>query len=264
MSLRLSLLLAATLPFANSALASWADVPLDKLIRSEPLIITGKVGEAKPIDWSPVGRPMAVAEITVDTVLKNSVPGLELKSGSTVPLLMPAQGKIRVSTDIIYKEGTEGVWLLDTVKGKDYFAATYPKDYQLMKNLATIEKALREAEASVMVEVSCKIPKPSRELKGAALIGTLFEYDPLLADAAAKQVDQKVLSGIDLRPGRDFRSDFTLKADRNERRKYYVTLFLHPDDKGGERLYYADGFNKVCEDGGNFERLELELKPGRR
>ena len=113
---------------------------------------------------------------------------------------------------------------------------------------------------SCEVDLTCKIPKPKTGLEKGAVIASLFEYDPFLADVGAEKVDEKIIDPFTLEAGRDGFFNITLGAPRTEKRKYYVTLFVHPNAKGGKRLYFADGFNKVCEKE-NYEALELAMKP---
>ncbi len=122
-------------------------------------------------------------------------------------------------------------------------------------------EALRDlAGETIKTKVTCTIPSPPRSLNGAALRAHLYAYDPRLADAAATLVDEHVETDLDLEPGRDTTLKFSLSTFRQKNRSYYVTIFLHPDAKSEDRLYYIDGFQKVLKDK-DLEELEISLSP---
>ena len=122
-------------------------------------------------------------------------------------------------------------------------------------------RALRDlAGETIKTKVTCTIPSPPRSLNGAALKAHLYAYDPRLADAAATEVDEHVETGIDLEPGRETTLKFSLSTFRQKNRSYYVTIFVHPDAKSEDRLYYIDGFQKVLENK-DLEELEISLFP---
>jgi len=81
--LPLAIALAATL-LPQSTDASWMDIPLDKLVRTEKLIVTGKLGELTALPAQAGSRAMQVGEITIDTVLKNEFAGSSLKVAEMV------------------------------------------------------------------------------------------------------------------------------------------------------------------------------------
>ncbi len=51
---------------------------------------------------------------------------------------------IAVSTDIRYRKGQRGVWILEKDKAENVYWATYPKDYQQASKLAEIEGILKQ------------------------------------------------------------------------------------------------------------------------
>lgn len=129
------------------ATAMWSDIPLAKLVADNPVILVGKIEKITPAE-QPESR-LDTAHIRVWEVLKNELKDYEIKTGQTVPLSMPAaNSKIMVSTDLNYKKGTEGVWILEFKDNA--FWATYPKDYQPMRQkgriVQIIRRHLREAE----------------------------------------------------------------------------------------------------------------------
>ncbi|GAA5495303.1 hypothetical protein Rhal01_01478 [Rubritalea halochordaticola] len=109
------------------------------------------------------------------------------------------------------------------------------------------------------LDLTCKIPEAKKSLKDVTVVARLYEFDPLLADVAATEVDKVVISGMDIRAGKMLEFSLPLHAERAERRSYYVTVFIHPDADMKERLYFINGFQKVFE-GKDEESLKVELK----
>ena len=248
--------------FAQPVFACWRDIPLQKLVYSEPVIVTGKLGKIIPAKNSPGQRPMSTGNIRITSILKNSLPGLRLRKGDALPLIMPSlTGGPRISTDIIYKEKQDGIWLLEPLKN-GYYAATYPKDYQPSENLKKIKSLLLKADKDICLDVSCHIAEPSSDLQQGELRATLSECDPFLADAPAKKVDAGKYP-FQLKSGHTRSLNFSLTAPSTERMHCYLTVFVHPDAQSEKRIYFADGFNKVYEKG-NYEKLGLRLKATRR
>ena len=134
------LLTAAALP----ALGCWADVPLETVVKDSPVIVVGKIERVElPDPPEPSdARRLDIGHIKVRKVLKNTLKDFELAPGDTIPLAMPSSlNKMRMSTDLYYKEGTDGVWILDRKDGK--FRATYPKDHQPLEKLDEVLKAIK-------------------------------------------------------------------------------------------------------------------------
>ena len=113
----------------HSAKAMWADVPLEKLVAENPVIVVGEIVEIKAAELPK--QKFDTAFIKVSAVLKNTLKNKNIKVGDKIPLGMPAAGKLMVSTAIRYKKGQEGVWILEYKDKK--FWASYPKDYQPLK-----------------------------------------------------------------------------------------------------------------------------------
>lgn len=137
------LLTAAALP----ALGSWADVPLETVVKDSPVIVVGKIERIElPDPPEPSdARRLDIGHIKVRKVLKNALKDFELAPGDTIPLAMPSSlNKMRMSTDLYFKEGTDGVWILDRKDGK--FRATYPKDHQPLEKRAEVLKAMKGGE----------------------------------------------------------------------------------------------------------------------
>ena len=88
------------------------------------------------------GAPFDIAYIKVGEVLKNELRNRKIQKGDTIPLSMPSAKGTAVSTNIRYRKGTEGVWILEYKD--ETFWATYPKDYQPMRQKAHIAGLIRE------------------------------------------------------------------------------------------------------------------------
>lgn len=124
---------------------------------------------------------------------------------------------------------------------------------------------LPAAEKSGVLAMTCTVGKDEPAFKAALVAATLWEYDPLLADASAKPVAKVELRDAAHEPGKDSIFKLGLSAKLAKPRKYYVTVFIYPDNQVDEkrRLYFIDGMQKVFEKGVE-EKLNLTLKRVRR
>jgi len=126
-----------SLVLAVPVLASWADVPLDQVIEDSDIVVVGEITRlGKPAQINK--RQFAIGVITVQATLK----GTAVKE---VPLAWPDRGAdgIAMSTDLSYRKGQSGVWLLSKDKAQDYYWATYPKDYQPLAKRKEIESLIQ-------------------------------------------------------------------------------------------------------------------------
>ncbi len=113
---------------------------------------------------------------------------------------------------------------------------------------------------TIKARISCRIPPPEKAINDAVLKATLFEHDPRIADAPAKEVDLVLKEDINLTPEEETSIDFSLSTVRRKDRAYYLTVFIHPDKDSNKRLYFIDGFQKVFEEA-NIEELDIKLSP---
>jgi hypothetical protein len=112
----------------GAALACWADVPVEELVKDSPTVVVGKVERIKHA--KPSNYAYDVAYIKVARVLKHTG-GLPVAAGKEVPLSMPSiHNRSQMSTDIRYSKGASGVWILESREKSPTFWATYPKDLQ--------------------------------------------------------------------------------------------------------------------------------------
>lgn len=78
----------------------------------------------------------------------------------------------------------------------------------------------------------------------------VWEYDPLLADAAAKQFAESRIDDIVHETGKATEIPFSIGGEDqlNAAKKYYLTVFVYRDGKVGQvenEIFFLDGFNKV-------------------
>jgi len=115
-----------------AARASWVAVPLAELLQDNPVVVVGKIAGIKVAPVPKKGEPLLThdtAYITVSKVIKNALAETNIQAGDQLPLAMPsANGGIAMSTDIRYRIGMDGVWILELEDQK--YWATYPGDYQ--------------------------------------------------------------------------------------------------------------------------------------
>ena len=133
------------------ACPSYAPMSDEQLVAQTDLIVVGKItkiveGGARPKDKS-------IATITVSEVVKGEK-GLKILKGlKTVKLGFPSRNRrMMASTDIFYKNGQQGIWLLRKAKDKDYFLADYPARLQPIKNLDKIKAIVKEEKHKPDVE----------------------------------------------------------------------------------------------------------------
>ena len=110
----------------RAAGACWAEMSLTEIVASSPVVVAGRI---ESIDRArPAERATDIGRLRVERVLKNALDD-PIAPGDSLALAMPAHAnEVRMSTDIRFAEGDEGVWILDP--GDDGFRASYPKDFQ--------------------------------------------------------------------------------------------------------------------------------------
>ena len=135
----LAVVLAVLFIPAASVLACWAYTPIEHRLLDADMVVVGKIVSVK--DGPRVGkRAHALGRIAISEVLKGD------KAVKEVGLLWPAPPKTvrkvgpggkpvlqiasAMSTDIRFKQGQDGVWLLRRDKKHDAYWATYPGDCQ--------------------------------------------------------------------------------------------------------------------------------------
>ena len=131
-----SLVLMTTL--APRCQASWAYVPQEVRMMQADLVVVGtiaKLGKSIKRD----GRTYTVGVIKPTMILKGKP---KMKDDIRLAWPGPRPGGLRLSTDLIYRVGQKGVWVLTADKTRPVHWATYPTDYQPMQKLAAVRKKL--------------------------------------------------------------------------------------------------------------------------
>ncbi len=136
LSIAASFLLVAAL--APQCHASWAYVPQEIRMMQADLVVVGTIAKpGKAIEQD--GRTYAVGVIKPTMILKGKP---KLKDDIRVAWVAPRPGGLRLSTDITYRVGQKGVWVLTADKTLPVYWATYPTDYQPLEKLAEVRKKL--------------------------------------------------------------------------------------------------------------------------
>ena len=115
------------------------------------------------------------------------------------------------------------------------------------------------AEATLNLDSS--IPADDASFSDAVLWVRVWEYDPKLSDAGAKNVADTEVEECSHQMGVGSMFSATVMTDLKEGMGYYVTseIFPNGEKKRGDRLYFTDGFNIVFAGGGD-DNQSIELR----
>jgi hypothetical protein len=142
-------LLLGILVLGKVAHSCWAAWPLEKVVNRNPLIVVGKIEKIEVAQPRGNDRVYDTAFIKVRKVLKNNVKGANIKPGVLIPLSMPSvKNKTRMSTDLTYKQGTDGVWLLSYDKARKAFATGRPDELQPLAKEQKITNIIKSKRKS--------------------------------------------------------------------------------------------------------------------
>ncbi|WP_269525325.1 hypothetical protein [Coraliomargarita parva] len=134
---------------SNCAFACFIEMPIEKVLATGDIIVSGKIERVIPPARSHAEKDeylFDIGEIRISEVFKNSLNELEVKKGEVIPLKMPSTSNtMRISTDIRYKEGLEGIWILTYHEGG--FHAGYQR-YQPLE----FKKELEQKRGFLAVE----------------------------------------------------------------------------------------------------------------
>ncbi len=121
--------------------ASWAYVPLELRLAGAKYIVVGKIDRiVDGIERN--DRTYDVGTIKVSKVLKGP------KILKKVKLMWPGPAPFALSTDIKFRKGQEGVWILYPDKEeKDVYWASFPTDFQTLANLPKVKEKMKALEA---------------------------------------------------------------------------------------------------------------------
>ncbi len=125
----------------SQAQARWAYVPLELRMAGAKYIVVGKIDRiVDGIERN--DRTYDVGAIKVIKVLKGP------KTLKEVKLMWPGPARFVLSTDIKFRKGQEGVWILYPDKQeKNVYWASYPSDFQQLKELPKIEGKMKAIKA---------------------------------------------------------------------------------------------------------------------
>lgn len=142
--MKIMLLVIATL-MASTAFACWEDIPLDEVIQNSDVVIIGEITSINVAEPPKQAEQYQydIAQITVQKVILNTLKNKVIEPNQKLPLSMPSiNNKLHLSTDLRYRIGKKGIWILKFQNGK--FWAKYPKDYQPMSSKEKIRQIVEE------------------------------------------------------------------------------------------------------------------------
>jgi len=115
------------------------------------------------------------------------------------------------------------------------------------------------AEATLSLDST--IPAEDPSFSDAVLWVRVWEYDPKLSDAGAKNVGDTEVEECSHRMGAASMFSATVMTELKDGMSYYVTseIFPNGEKKRGDRLYFTDGFNTVFAGGGDDNQI-IELR----
>ena len=123
------------------AQASWMYVPLELRLAGATYVVVGKIDRI--VDGiERHNRTYDVGAIKVSKVLKGP------KTLKEVKIMWPGPAPFALSTDIKYRKDQEGVWILYPDKEEEnVYWASYPTDFQQLKELPKIEGKMKAIKA---------------------------------------------------------------------------------------------------------------------
>ena len=148
--MRISMALLFVFAFLSQALpaqACWEWIPLPAVIGANPVVVTGEITAIDLAESQADKYVHDTAYITVSEVLKNELAGQTVVVGSRLALSIPSAGNtMQISTDIRYRHGQAGIWILEFRDGS--YWATYPGDFQVIDRLAAVRDIVAAEETS--------------------------------------------------------------------------------------------------------------------
>lgn len=113
-------------------------------------------------------------------------------------------------------------------------------------------------EEELAVDLTCILPTNGPAVARGLLVARLYEYDPRLTGRAASEIARVTLTGIIHHPDAETILRFPCGGKTFERKAYYLTAVVYPDETPGQSgLYFINGFQRVLEKG---LRQELTVK----
>ena len=164
---------------AERAYAIFAPVPLQILLDEADLVVVGEVTEVADAGFEIGARPHEVAILQVAGVLKNLT---RKQNVVRLRIAQPGARGIAVSTDIRFRPGQEGIWLLKADDEYDVFWAKHPFQLQQKEARDEVERLLRmrsqlpggEAVGGLVARAEWIVHRPSPD-PGSTLTATRYE-----------------------------------------------------------------------------------------
>ncbi len=134
------------------AKACWVHIPLEKIVATSPVVVVGTIETIERAKSPPAhSRGYDIAKIRVERVLKNQTNSPQ--KIEMIHMAMPSvNSPVRMSTDLIYQQGQQGIWILAPSKrtgaGPNLFEATYPSDYQPLDQLKKVQKIIQQQSST--------------------------------------------------------------------------------------------------------------------
>jgi hypothetical protein len=135
----LALLLVAT----HGARAIVISVPLEILLDEADAVVRGRIVALADAGFRIGARPYEVAILEPDEVLKH---GARASGAERLRIAQPGSGTIAVSTDVRFRPGQQGIWILNADEERDVFWARHPFQLQRSEARDEIERLLRARE----------------------------------------------------------------------------------------------------------------------
>ena len=128
----------AAFPFESSAM--WARMTDSELVQQSDAIVIGEIIGQTEIVLAQPATKLTLAVIRVNEVLKGD------RRATVMLLETPASGQPRSSSDILYRNGQNGVWFLRLRSKTDsgVYRADHPQRFQSVDEAAALTKMLRD------------------------------------------------------------------------------------------------------------------------
>lgn len=197
---------------APQSRASFAAVPLEILVDEAEVIVLGKVTKVEETKitrkFGNAERKYDAAVIEVAAVLKGPE---KLKE---VRVAQPAKGGLEVSTDIRFKEGQEGVWILNRQAEPNFYWATHPSQFQPAGEKDALVK-LRQGRAQVPA---------SKPVNGLVARAEVFKSGDAAVWFSLKNVSDKPVMICNYLGNRPLSVEWTGPDGKKRESKHYAFL----------------------------------------
>lgn len=157
-------------------------VPVEQRLETCPVVVAGKIEKVQVNDQPDRNtlRWNDTAFLKVAAVLKNDMKLPAVQEGATLKLAMSSiKNKRRMSNDLMFKEGDQGVWLLSYAD--ESFSVGYPGDLLPLKEQQKVAEMLRNI-AIEQAAVTPQVREAARQHAAARDAVPLYTMDNFNAD----------------------------------------------------------------------------------